>query len=364
MKVAIMGAGLAGLTCAITLEQNGIEPVIFEKRRMPGDRFINGEAIFNVSDRPINNSLDFLKEKYSIELEPISRIREITLYSPNEKTILRGELGYTNYRGRHQNSFDNQLAKQVKTKILYNAEHEYEELVKEYSHVVLATGDAAYAEKLNNFRIDLKVNLRGAIVRGSFNTGRIASWYNNDFSPRGYSYLIPLSGREANISIGYPYYNETKDKNIETLWEKFYRRAQEDLGQELDIVDSFEIEHYLLGLCNKAKIGNTYFVGNNFGCVMPAYGLGQFAAMLTGIYAALDICGIEDYEKIVEPLKIAYENSLIIRRALEKLDNDKLDMMVKMLNTKLASKIFSDDTEFDLFKLASNLIRPFIDTKK
>lgn len=31
MNVAIMGAGLSGLSCAIMLEKNGIEPYIFEK---------------------------------------------------------------------------------------------------------------------------------------------------------------------------------------------------------------------------------------------------------------------------------------------------------------------------------------------
>ncbi len=38
MKVAIMGAGISGLSCAITLEKNGIEPVIFEKRSKARDR--------------------------------------------------------------------------------------------------------------------------------------------------------------------------------------------------------------------------------------------------------------------------------------------------------------------------------------
>jgi flavin-dependent dehydrogenase len=40
MKVAIMGAGISVLSCAITLEKNGIEPVIFEKRSRVGERFV------------------------------------------------------------------------------------------------------------------------------------------------------------------------------------------------------------------------------------------------------------------------------------------------------------------------------------
>lgn len=40
MKGAIMGAGISGLPCAITLEKNGIEPVIFEKRSRVRDSLL------------------------------------------------------------------------------------------------------------------------------------------------------------------------------------------------------------------------------------------------------------------------------------------------------------------------------------
>lgn len=38
MKIAIIGAGLAGLSCAIVLEKQGIIPDIFEKTGFIGDR--------------------------------------------------------------------------------------------------------------------------------------------------------------------------------------------------------------------------------------------------------------------------------------------------------------------------------------
>jgi flavin-dependent dehydrogenase len=357
MKVAIMGAGLSGLSCAIILEQNGIEPVIFEKRSMAGDRFINAEGIFNISNRPINNCLDYFRNEYGIDLKPIDEIRKITSYGPTTKAVLEGNLGYSNIRGRHEQSFDSQLARQVKSKIVFHSEHEYEDLIKEYTHVVLATGDAAYATKLDNFRVDLTINLKGATVDGDFTTDHIMSWYNNDFAPKGYAYLMPYSEKEANISIAYP---DSATEEIDDLWDKFYRRVRSDLKQDLNITDKYEVKRYIIGTCDKPKFDNTYFTGNCFGSIMPAYGLGQFIAILTGIYAALDICGKGEYEKLVEPLQKSYDSSLVIRRMMEKLDNNKLDLFTKAMDNKIASKLFSDGTEFDLFNVIGKMLKPFV----
>ena len=364
MQVAIMGAGLSGLCCAIILEKNGIEPTIFEKRPMPGDRFINAEAIFNISNRPINNCLDYFRNEYAIDLKPIDEIRELTVYGPNTKAILHGNLGYSNLRGRHEESFESQLARQVKSKIIFNSEYEYEDLVKDYTHVVLATGDAAYATKLNNFRVDLTINVRGATVDGEFKTDHIISWYNNEFAPKGYAYLMPYTEKEANISIAYPSYPDTTIEEIDDLWDRFYTRAKRDIKQALNITDKYEVKRYILGTCDKAKINNTYFTGNCFGSIMPAYGLGQFVAIFTGIYSALDICGKGDYEELMEPLKKSYESSLVLRKAMEKLDNSKLDLFVKAMDNNVASKMFSDGTEFDFFKVAGKILKPFFGENK
>lgn len=62
MDVAIMGAGLSGLACAITLEKNGITPTIFESRSQVGDRFINAEAFLPVFERPIRDNYAYLSD--------------------------------------------------------------------------------------------------------------------------------------------------------------------------------------------------------------------------------------------------------------------------------------------------------------
>jgi flavin-dependent dehydrogenase len=48
MNIAIMGAGLSGLACAITLEKHGITPEIYESRSRVGDRFVNWEVLLSI----------------------------------------------------------------------------------------------------------------------------------------------------------------------------------------------------------------------------------------------------------------------------------------------------------------------------
>lgn len=59
-----MGAGLSGLSCAITLEQNGIYPTIFEKRSVVGDRFVNAEALLDILNRPVKDCISYFSEIY------------------------------------------------------------------------------------------------------------------------------------------------------------------------------------------------------------------------------------------------------------------------------------------------------------
>lgn len=57
-----MEAGLSGLSCAITLEQNGISPVIIEHRKSVGDRFVYGEILLSLVNRPVFDPLAYFSE--------------------------------------------------------------------------------------------------------------------------------------------------------------------------------------------------------------------------------------------------------------------------------------------------------------
>lgn len=341
MKVAIMGAGMAGLSCAIILERNGIKPSVFEKRSCVGDRFVNAESMFHLLNRPVQDCLPYLKKNYGIQLDSMAEVHKIVLHSKNEAGFIKGDLGYTNIRGRHENSYEVQLQKQVKADIEYNSKHDYEELCKHYDVVVLATGDADYSCLLGNFRSDLSCTVRGATIEGDFQIDTPHAWFDYDIAPRGYGWIIPYSYSEANLVMMYPDYPSTMKLDINVMWDRFFEKTSRDLNQKFKITDKFEVTKYLVGICGKPKVESTYFSGNCFGTISPGLGFGQFTSILTGIYSAYDICGLGSYDQMVKPLIKNYERSLVLRRYLENLSDENLDFMIKSSRMELLQKMIN-----------------------
>lgn len=354
-----MGAGLSGLACAITLEQHGLEPVIFEKRSRPGDRFPNGEVMMPMLSNPILNPYAFFAEKHDIYLQPLSNIRRLVVTAPHSQAVFSGDIGFSNLRGRDADSFENQLARQVTSRIHYNSKATYEELLHDYTHVILATGDLTYTGSLQDYQPDLAVNMRGATVAGDFQRDEVRIWLDNRFAPRGYGFLIPLSNTEASLQLAYPDYPENQTRDRDQMWDTFVGRVREDMEQDMRPTDFFDISRYMIGICRHPRIGNTFFVGNCFGAITPAFGFGQTMALLTGIYAAYDLCGLGKYETLVEPLRQSYRNSLALRRAIERLNNKRYDVVISALNNRFANRLLTDQS-INTIKLVSFALRPWV----
>ncbi|ABR47147.1 FAD dependent dehydrogenase [Alkaliphilus metalliredigens QYMF] len=358
MKVAIMGAGLSGLSCAITLEQHGIYPDIYENRRCVGDRFINGEIVLDILNRPIQDSVAYLSEKHHVFLQPTANIKKLVLISEKSRATIEGNLGFSSIRGRHPLAWESQLSKQVTSNFFFNSDSTYEDLLATYSHVIMSPGDGSYPMKLGNYRQDLTVRLKGSIYRGSFDVNTVYAWLNHDVAPKGYAYLIPLSHEEANATIAFPNYPENEVQDLDQLWERFQKLLQKEGFSSLTPVDEFNVTNYIIGRSEHGRIGNTFFTGNCFCSLMPFLGFGQFSSLLTGIYAAQDLAGMGQYEKLSHHLIKSYESSLVLRRALEKMSNQDYDYFVGALNNQLGNKLFT--TQINLLQHLSTILKPWI----
>lgn len=355
MRVAIMGAGLSGLTCAIQLERHGVTPWIFETRSQVGDRFVNGEVFMSIFSRPTEDEMKYMSERHQIYLHPTANIKEFILSSSSERAVITGRLGFTNIRGRHSNSLENQLYRQLKTEVHFHSDFTYEQLAKEFTHVIVATGDSAYVQSISLFDEQRAYTLVGATVEGSFSPHGVRAWWDERIAPNGYGYLIPFSQNEANIVTAIPD-REAQDKQRRSeLRQRFFERVCSDLEQNLRVSDQFEITGYVSGLCRYPRIGNTFFTGNCFGSLMPMFGFGQFASMLTGIYAANDLLGLSSYEQTTQPLRHAFKNSLVLRRFFESLNQRELDFVVGKLNGFWGEKLLN--SKLDVFKWASYALR-------
>jgi NAD-dependent dihydropyrimidine dehydrogenase PreA subunit len=61
-KVAIIGGGPAGMSCAYFLAIEGYKPVVFEREAAPGGMLINGIPSFRVDKKVVNSEIDVLRE--------------------------------------------------------------------------------------------------------------------------------------------------------------------------------------------------------------------------------------------------------------------------------------------------------------
>lgn len=61
-KIAIFGAGPAGMTCAFFLAEKGYKPTVFEKETRPGGMLMNGIPSFRLEKDVVQAEIDILKE--------------------------------------------------------------------------------------------------------------------------------------------------------------------------------------------------------------------------------------------------------------------------------------------------------------
>lgn len=323
MKVAIIGAGLAGLACAHELERYGVNPVIYERSGHIGDQHPHVSAILEIIHRPKRDIIEYFRE-LGLDIRPLTALNNIIHHSPNKSMTLTGNLGYMFLRDRGPLDFKQQIySKLKKTKVLFNEFGDYEDLRKSYDYVVIANGASDYTKELGVWKIWLETFVKGAVVLGNFDPTALTVWIDKNYCKNGYVYMTPFNDKKASIAM---VASEVNEQETDVCWEMFL--AAEDV--RYPIVQEFKLNHSA-GFVYPHRVGNIFFVGNAAGVVDPFLGFGQIGCLETGVMAARSISTGQDYEKLIAGIVEANLQLMEFRKSFNRLDNSGYDKLLSVI---------------------------------
>ncbi len=295
MKVAIIGGGYSGLSCAWELEKYGITPDVFERDPSVDETYPHVTAVLNITHRTVKDAFCFFADKYKLELEPLKTLNEIVHTSPHNVRTLKGNFGYLvdNYRG--EKTIKMQLYNKLKaSNVIFNVTADYKELEKAYDYVVIATGDYKIAKELGCWQLWTNSYVKGAYIEGSFKPHKMYMWINQDFSKHGYAYMTPFDEYRASIIN---IVSDVNESEVDSYWDIFYPYADNNYN----ILEEFKLNHQA-GYVYPLQVTNKIFVGNSAGGIDPYLGFGLFNSVVTGISAARTIAKGVDYEAQIKDI--------------------------------------------------------------
>ncbi len=325
-KIAVVGAGIAGTTCARELHRLGHEVEIFEM------------AIKDKHTRPrqMEGSVNLLQN--IPEIEPHGSMKRIELHSPNVTTSLKGKLGFF-YEVGGANGIDAKARRTLEEllPIRYSTRIESKmQLQDEFDVIVAADGYRSTIAKKAGLlvsgtpkRVGVGV---GFTVKGDFDPELIEIWLDNYFSFHGYTYVIPFSKDEASLvsaSIGKtlehaPYSSRLKELALLRKWE-----LQEGW---VDFESWYDYSSFVKD--------NLYVVGNAGSFTEPAFGFGLKWAIQSAKLCARAINENIDYNHLLrEELLPDLDSFEAMRKFFDAAETVDYDKFVKSFKNPFVKKL-------------------------
>lgn len=328
MRIAIIGAGLAGLACACELERLGYRAEIFEKRNRVGKMFRTVETMLQsfILD-PYTEIFPHLKGELHLPVNPANHISSAVLYTRNREARLVGSFGYTTIRGDDERSLEQQLARHIQSPIHFNQEPDLNDLRSRYDLVFVATGSPKFSRELGGWQRDIGWSVRGANVEGDFDPGELQFIFNTRYCSTGYGMISPFDERHATVGIGVP---ECAEAQLEEYWQLFRREQGHRWSHEYD---QYKLENYEFGRVSRRIVDNVVLIGNAGGFAEPLAITGQMSSLRSGVYAARKVlAGDDTFDRFARRWDRLYRGLWRIRRNVNAWTDDDMDRFAAIAN--------------------------------
>lgn len=349
MKVAIIGAGIAGLSCAHELERYGISPVIYEKNGFIGEEYPHVGTTLEVVNRPIKDALQYFKNTFGIEIRPLNNVNSIIHHAPDKTTVIRGNLGYFIERSKDPMDIKVQIHSQLrKTRVNLNHVADYSTLAKKYDYVVIANGNNIFAKELGCWQEWVHTYVKGAVVLGDFDPTSITVWVNKAYCKNGYAYLTPYNNKKASLIL---VVTEVDEFEIEEFWKAFI--YYENL--RYDTIETFKLNH-ISGLAYPHQVEGILLAGNAGGAIDPFLGFGIISSVTSGVMAARSIATGKSYEKLLTNMTKINLHLYEFRKAFNSANRDGLNKIMTFIGMPGIRQLIYK-TPINIIKAGGTLLR-------